>query len=66
VVVRALSDVRGPAPVAQALYEETRDSVAAREALSAQRRATGTGLVTDGKPTKRDRRLIDRWRGRET
>jgi ribosome-associated heat shock protein Hsp15 len=65
VVVRALSDTRGPAPVAQALYEETAASIAAREALSAQLRASGSGLISDGKPGKRDRRLIDKWRGRD-
>lgn len=66
VIVRGLSPVRGPAPAAQALYEETADSVAAREALSLQRKlapepALGHEL---GRPTKRDRRQLadwDRW-----
>ncbi len=64
VVVRALSAVRGPAPVAQALYEETAQSVAARERAAEQRRqgiepALG---IAHGRPTKRDRRELERAR----
>lgn len=64
VVVRALSAVRGPAPVAQALYEETPRSIAARERAAEQRRqgiepALG---IAHGRPTKRDRREIERAR----
>ena len=66
VVVRALSGIRGPATAAQALYEETAASVAAREALALQRRlAPEPALGLDmGRPTKRDRRQLadwDRW-----
>ena len=39
VTVRALSDVRGPAPVAQTLYEETPDSLRERQAAAGQRRS---------------------------
>jgi len=63
VVVRALSNVRGPASVAQALYEETPESIAARERL-AQVRREGTEpalAIEQGRPTKRDRRQLAEW-----
>ncbi len=64
VVVRELSEQRGPAPVAQRLYEETAASVAAREAARERRRffaEPARGI--EGRPTKRDRRALDRARG---
>ena len=65
VVVRALSEQRGPASVAATLYEETAASHQAREALAAQMRALGPPVFRDhGRPTKKERREIDRWRGR--
>jgi ribosome-associated heat shock protein Hsp15 len=65
IVVLALSDTRGPAPVAATLYEETPDSRKAREYLAAQLRAAGPPVFRDkGRPGKKDRREIDRWRGR--
>jgi ribosome-associated heat shock protein Hsp15 len=42
--ILALSDQRGPAPVAQALYEETPESIALREKISLQRRWRGSRL----------------------
>lgn len=62
VVVKGLSGARGPAPVAQQLYEETPDSVAARQKAAEQRRLAPEPAATlqDGRPTKRDRREIDR------
>jgi ribosome-associated heat shock protein Hsp15 len=61
--VRALSSVRGPAPVAQALYEETPDSVARRDEAARQRRdAPEPSLaIEQGRPTKRDRRQLADW-----
>jgi ribosome-associated heat shock protein Hsp15 len=63
--VRQLSAVRGPASIAQTLYEETPESIAARErAAQARRLAPEPALSqTKGRPTKRDRREIDRASG---
>ena len=64
VIVRAIADKRGSAAVAQALYEETPESVAAREhARSLRKFAATPGADLHGRPTKRDRRRIDRFGG---
>jgi ribosome-associated heat shock protein Hsp15 len=65
VIVRGLSAMRGPAPVAQALYEETAESVAARAQAAEARRlaAEPAATMTQGRPTKRDRREIDKAGG---
>lgn len=62
VVVRALSAMRGPAPVAQQLYEETPESIAARQLAAEQRRLAPepASSLQEGRPTKRDRRDIER------
>ncbi len=62
VVVAGLSHLRGPAPVAQALYQETAASLAARtQAAEARRLAAEPALsIEQGRPTKRDRRDIER------
>ncbi|MET0288926.1 MAG: S4 domain-containing protein [Pseudoxanthomonas sp.] len=58
-VVCGVADQRGPAPVAQALYEESLDSVQRRAEQRAQRAAERTGYrAPDTKPDKRARRLI--------
>ncbi len=64
--VVAVSSVRGPAPVARTLYEETPDSAAARARAAEMRRLAPepAQTITDGRPTKRDRRLIDMVRGK--
>lgn len=62
VTVRALSGFRGPAPVAQLLYEETRESIAEREHAAEQRRLAPepAAALHEGRPTKRDRRSLER------
>lgn len=75
VVVRAISAVRGPAPVAALLFEETPESVSQRLAAAEQRRLAPepSHSLVQGRPTKRDRRDLDRlnahdapdpWNGR--
>ncbi len=61
--VLGLSAQRGPAPVAQLLYAETPESVAAREALAARRRqgVEPADTLEHGRPTKRDRRQLVDW-----
>lgn len=65
VIVQGLSAIRGPAPVAQAMYEETAESLAARaEAAEARRLAPEpAATLTQGRPTKRDRRDIEQAGG---
>jgi ribosome-associated heat shock protein Hsp15 len=66
VVVRELSNRRGPAARAAELYEERPESRAAREAMALQLRTLHAAFVPEkGRPTKRDRREIDRLKGRE-
>ena len=64
VVVRGLSERRGPASVAATLYEETATSRAARAKLAEQLRMAPAAFVFEekGRPTKKDRRDIERLR----
>jgi ribosome-associated heat shock protein Hsp15 len=63
VTVRALSDKRGPAVVAQTLYEESAESRARRAEQSALRKISAEPeFGRHGRPTKRDRRQLERWR----
>ena len=59
------SEQRGPASVAATLYSESEESRKAREVLAAQFKAMGPPVFRDrGKPGKKERRTIDRLRGR--
>jgi ribosome-associated heat shock protein Hsp15 len=61
VIVRATAERRGPARAAALLYEETPESIEARERAAAERRAAGRTVVDlGGRPTKRDRRRYER------
>jgi len=63
VVVAALADRRGPASVAATLYEETRESLEAREQRRLERRlARPLGADLGARPTKRARRRIEALR----
>jgi ribosome-associated heat shock protein Hsp15 len=65
VEVLALSEMRGPAAVAQTLYRETEASREMRIKLAEERKAMPHFEASrDGRPSKRDRRQIDRVRGR--
>ena len=67
VQVLGLSGVRGPAPVAQLLYAETAESIEARQKAAEQHRLAREPALSieQGRPTKRDRRQIDRnWNDR--
>jgi ribosome-associated heat shock protein Hsp15 len=65
VEVLLLREIRGPAPVAQTLYRETEESRQLRMRLAEARKAMPRfEAPRDGKPSKRDRRGLDRLRGR--
>jgi ribosome-associated heat shock protein Hsp15 len=61
IVVKALSERRGPAVEAQALYEETPESLARRVHLANEMRSVSAGPRFPGRPTKKDRRDYERW-----
>jgi ribosome-associated heat shock protein Hsp15 len=65
VEVLLLSEVRGPASVAQTLYRETEASRALRQKVAEERKAMRQfEALPEGRPSKRDRREIIRFRGR--
>ena len=65
VEVLILSEMRGPAAVAQTLYRETEESRELRLKLAEERKVTPHfEALREGKPSKRDRRELGRLRGR--
>jgi ribosome-associated heat shock protein Hsp15 len=63
--VLVLSEMRGPAAVAQTLYAETDASMEQRARVAAERKEQPEfEWMRDGRPSKRDRRELDRFRGR--
>ncbi|HFE37355.1 MAG TPA: hypothetical protein ENK06_02900 [Gammaproteobacteria bacterium] len=65
VIVLAIADKRGSARIAQTLYEETEDSIKQREVQQALRKNAMATIHTEGKPNKKDRRLIHRFKSKQ-
>jgi ribosome-associated heat shock protein Hsp15 len=61
IVVKGLSERRGPAVEAQALYDETPESRARRVQVAAELRSAGAAPRFPGRPTKKDRRDYEKW-----
>ena len=61
IIVKGLSERRGPAAEAQALYEESAESRARRLQMAAELRGVSSGPRFRGRPTKKDRRDYERW-----
>ncbi len=59
-IVKAVSEKRGAAPIARELFAETGASIAAREKLLLELREMPQPLFK-GRPTKRDRRTLENW-----
>lgn len=63
--VTGLAERRGPASVAATLYRETPESIAARQAVSDRLRIQNPVFYDGaGRPTKKQRRAIDQWKGK--
>ncbi len=65
ITVTGLNDKRRPAKEAQRLYEESPDSIRAREQEREIRKLSNASVrQSDKKPNKKERRQMDKWRGR--
>ena len=64
VVVKALSDVRRSSQIAQELYAETASSLAKRERIAERRKVAGNQVRSEGRPSKKNRRLIHQFKNR--
>lgn len=62
IIVQEVSEKRGSAPIAQTLYQETPESEEKRALLAEQRKAAGAHVRSEGRPTKKNRRLIHQFR----
>ena len=62
VVVKAVSEQRRGAPIAQTLYEETVESIARRERATEARKAAGTMARPTQRPGKHERKALERLR----
>jgi ribosome-associated heat shock protein Hsp15 len=62
IIVQQVSEKRGSATIAQKLYRETGESEAKRALLTEQRKANGAHIASEGRPTKKTRRLIHQFR----
>ena len=66
VIVKAISEQRRGAAEAQLLYQETAESIEKRRLQMEQRKAVPRHLQTEGRPSKRDRRLIHQFKNSQT
>ena len=66
VVVKELSDNRRSAQIAQGLYEETEQSIEKRQLIAEQRKAAGNHVRSEGRPSKKGRRLIHQFKNRNS
>lgn len=62
VIVQDVSEKRGSAIIAQKLYYETPESTAKRALLNEKRKAAEPHIISEGRPTKKNRRLIYQFR----
>ena len=63
ITVTGIGERRGSAAVAQSLYEESPESIAERQRIASERRfASAPSYEEKGRPSKKDRRDLERWR----
>ena len=62
IIILAISGKRGSATIAQTLYEETEESIKHRTEQKELMRNASASIRTEGKPNKKDRRLIHRFK----